>query len=208
MIYMIKADTYESYFFYCNVFVHQLTSSGLEIPDLPAPVIQVVNPKEESTVVSSSSPPAMEEKKASKKSKKIPFISLLGVAIWAIAIRLILNVHFHFTSPIGPGDSLAPGRSRGFCGLASLSPLEEKCESMTSSMGQDGVFQVVNGNGEVVYELTGNKDCPEGCVAGLFIGQDGKIMINGSRVKTTVRAKIDLKPWPFAEDVLVPKMLM
>jgi hypothetical protein len=174
-------------------------------------VVEAPPKKDESTTVISSNTSRPEDKKS--KSKKFPTLSLLAmVAILAVAIRLIMMVHIHFTNPLGPGDILRAGRTRGFCGLASLlspSPLAlEPCEPMTSRMGDDGVFQVVK-KGEVVYELTGEKDCKEGCVAGLLIGQDGKLKINGSsRVKTTLRAKIDLKPWPFAEDVVLPKTFL
>lgn len=74
------------------------------------------------------------------------------------------------------------------------------------TMGEDGVFQVVKA-GEVVYELTG-KDCDQDCVPGLSIDKDGKVTINGARVKTTIKASAELQPWPFSEDVYIPRTFM
>lgn len=193
-----------------NPKVHKmLSNSDLDIADLPEPVekkapeppkpkeLPVEEKKEESTPVVEEPTPAPE---ATTKSSFNVF-SLVAVAIVA---HLILKVHVHYTSPLTIGNTLAPGRSRGFCGLNSLSPFSS-CESAVMTMGDDNVFTVTKG-GEVVYELTG-KDCEEECVPGLTIDEDGKVKINGSRVKTTMKATIDLQPWPFAEDVDVPKTL-
>lgn len=184
-----------------NPNVHNmLMSSGLDIPDLPPPVVKGDKKANEQPVII-----AMQPNKA-KKNKILPTLSLFGIAALAVAVRLILKVHIHYTTPLGPGDVLAPGRSRGFCGLTRLSPTKAKCEPMSMSMGLDGVFQVIK-NGEVLYELTGKECTGDGCIAGLSIDKDGKVKINGSRVKTTSKAKVALKPWPFAEDVVLPKSL-
>ena len=89
------------------------------------------------------------------------------------------------------------------CGLNSILPFSG-CESASMIMGKDGVFLVVKA-GEVVYELTG-KDCDQDC--GLSIDENGKVTINGARVKTTIKASAELQPWPFSEDVYIPRTFM
>lgn len=208
-----------------NPKVHtMLASSGLEIADLPEPAIKPVKQLEKtrSEVVASPSAPATEneeqtvsdtdskpmsapEPPAPSTTKPAPksSINVFALAAFAVVAHLILKVHIHYTTPLGPGDVLAPGRSRGMCGLNSISPFSG-CESASMTMGEDGVFQVVKA-GEVVYELTG-KDCDQDC--GLSIDEDGKVTINGARVKTTIKASAELQPWPFSEDVYIPRTFM
>jgi hypothetical protein len=205
-------------------FFFQLASSGLEIADLPEPAVKPVKQLEKtrSEVVASPSAPAREneeqtvsdpdskpmsvpEPPAPSTTKPAPksSINVFALAAFAVVAHLILKVHIHYTTPLGPGDVLAPGRSRGMCGLNSISPFSG-CESASMTMGEDGVFQVVKA-GEVVYELTG-KDCDQDC--GLSIDEDGKVTINGARVKTTIKASAELQPWPFSEDVYIPRTFM
>jgi hypothetical protein len=209
-----------------NPKVHtMLASSGLEIADLPEPAVKPVKQPEKmrSEVEAAPSAPARSEeqtdfstvsKPMSAPEPPAPFttkpapkssINVFALAAFAVVAHLILKVHIHYTTPLGPGDVLAPGRSRGMCGLNSLSPFSE-CESASMTMGEDGVFQVVKA-GEVVYELTG-KDCDQDCVPGLSIDKDGKVTINGARVKTTIKASAELQPWPFSEDVYIPRTFM
>lgn len=201
---------------------HMLTSSGLEFADLPkAAVVETEMETEKISENSESTAPTDTEKaedsistdteaEANPDSVVIrpepkSSINVFAIAAFAVVAHLILKIHIHYTSPLGPGDTLAPGRSRGTCGLLSLSPFSS-CESSSMIMGEDGIFQVVKG-GEVLYELTG-KLCGDNCVPGLSIDKDGKVKINGARVKTTSKASIDLQSWPFGEGVSIPKTLL
>ena len=175
----------------------QLASSGLEIADLPEAALKQLD-KTRSAVGASPSAESASEPTAPSTTKRV-----FALAAFAVVAHLILKVHIHYTTPLGPGDVLAPGRSRGMCGLNSILPFSG-CESASMTMGEDGVFQVVKA-GEVVYELTG-KDCDQDC--GLSIDEDGKVTINGARVKTTIKASAELQPWPFSEDVYIPRTFM
>jgi len=136
-------------------------------------------------------------------------------AIFAIVFHLVMKTNLHFTSPLGPGSVLENGRERGACGLLSLSPFSG-CESAIAKM-EDGVFSVTKGD-EVVFAISGpvcgdananGNANAEDCVDGLVIGEDGKITIGGKkRVKVLTRAQIDIKPWPFSEDVVLPRNML
>jgi len=208
-----------------NPKVHaMLVSSGLEISDLPDPAERITrkarsppiaptdsvsvpsSPLKEEVIPSpvpapSPSPPPSEPKPPKKQS---PIIVMAALAIFA---HLILKVHVHYTSPLGPGDVLSPGRSRGSCGLTRFNPSVD-CEPSVITMGEDGVLTVTKGE-EVVYQLEGTF-CDSGdaeCVPGLSIGEDGRLKLNGARGKVVTKPVADLTPWPFSEDVTVTKNL-
>ena len=180
----------------------QLTSSGLDIADLPAAEIKAPakedvtppTPVVEPVPVVAALVPAPAAKSA---------ISFFGIAVLAIVVHLILKVDMHYTSPFGPGDALAPGRTRGRCGISGFNPWSP-CEASTILMGENGVLQVIKG-GEVVYEITGKVCGSDDCVAGLAIDEEGIVKIGGERVKVIKEATVDLQPWPFAENVVVPE---
>lgn len=228
-----------------------LTSSGLDIPGLPSPNGTTPQPPKDITIGNKDDAPSstieeptrssrnvlafeasldlQKEKDKStptssptkpsptKSSSIVPFL----LAAMAILSHLFYQIHIHYTTPLGPGDILSPGRSRGFCGLNRYSSSD--CHPSTISMDDHGVLSVTNdlgndndnGNGNVVYQLSGkNAVCPEGtgtgvsaCIPGMSIDAKGNIKINGSRGKVTVKrhASVTLQPWPFEEGVAVPK---
>ncbi len=194
----------------------QLATSGLDIEDLPepvekakpapSPVKEIASPAPEPAIVEKAviEPPApVDEPEPAAKSTNYFAIG----AILAVVVHLILKVNAHYTSPLGPGDALASGRSRGVCGLLAIVPFSS-CEVSVATMGDDGIFTVTQGD-EVIYKLSGNVCGDDAdCVDGLAIDEDGKVTIGGSRVKTLIKASADLKPWPFAEDVTIPKTLL
>mmetsp|Transcript_3419 Transcript_3419/g.4856 ORF Transcript_3419/g.4856 Transcript_3419/m.4856 type:complete len:244 (+) Transcript_3419:86-817(+) len=221
----------------------KLSSSGLEIADLPPPAekktpkpikevststpatatakaavdvevkVKVDEEKEEEKPVTRSAPPtAVVEPPTTTRKYGTPLektsnnFIIMG-AIFAIVFHLVMKTNLHFTSPLGPGSVLENGRERGACGLLSLSPFSG-CESAIAKM-EDGVFSVTKGD-EVVFAISG-PTCgdAEDCVDGLVIGEDGKITIGGKkRVKVLTRAQIDIKPWPFSEDVVLPRNML
>jgi len=232
-----------------NPKVHtMLSSSGLEISDLPppaekktppTPIKEVptpakpivdetkeeekveeepepeVEPEEEEKPVTRSAPPTSEPtppvpatpKYVEPVEKKSGNNFIVMGAIFAVVFHLVMKTNLHFTSPLVPGLVLENGRERGACGLLSLSPFSD-CESAIAKM-EDGVFSVTKGD-EVVFAISGPA-CgdAEDCVDGLVIGEDGKITIGGKKkVKVLTRAKIDIKPWPFSEDVVLPKNML
>ncbi len=134
----------------------------------------------------------------------IPFY----LAFLFLCAQLISQVNEHFTSPLGIGDTLAPGRSRGLCGMTILR--EKPCHGATILMDDEGVLSVIDETaGDIVYQLTGKSECDASnpsCVEGMTIDSKGKIFINGSKPKVSVKRKVDkLKPWPFTEEVTVPR---
>jgi hypothetical protein len=234
-----------------NPKVHtMLSSSGLEITDLPPPAEKktpptpikevptpakapveveeeeekveeepeaVVEEEEEEKPVTRSAPPtAVVEptppvvatpKYVAPVEKKSGNNFIVMGAIFAVVFHLVMKTNLHFTSPLGPGLVLENGRERGACGLLSLSPFSD-CESAIAKM-EDGVFSVTKGD-EVVFAISGPA-CgdAEDCVDGLVIGEDGKITIGGKKkVKVLTRAQIDITPWPFSEDVVLPKNML
>jgi len=211
-----------------NPKVHNmLVSSGLDIMDLPEPVEKeksaptpvkeevaaptlvtepVVEEKAPEPVATRAAPIVPEEPEPEPAKKSTNYFAI--GAILAVLVHLVLKINAHYTSPLGPGDSLASGRSRGVCGLLAICPLTS-CDVSTAVMGDDGVFTVSQGE-DVVFKIAG-KVCGEDdadCVDGLAIDEDGKITIGGSRVKTLTKATVDLKPWPFTEDVTLPKTFL
>ena len=222
----------------------KLSSSGLEIADLPPPAekktpkpikevptpatakaaveVKVDEEKEEEKPVTRSAPPTAvvepptspTRKYAAPLEKTSNNFIVMG-AIFAIVLHLVMKTNLHFTSPLGPGLVWENGRERGACGLLSLSPFSG-CESAIAKM-EDGVFSVTKGD-EVVFaisgpacgDVNGNANAKaEDCVDGLVIGEDGKITIGGKkRVKVLTRAQIDIKPWPFSEDVVLPRNML
>lgn len=208
-----------------NPKVHtMLTTSGLDIQDLPEPVEKAppapspvkeipvpptpeVAPEPEPVTRAVAALPTVDDEKIESpkpqpEPKSTNFFAI--GAILAVIVHLVLKVNVHYTSPLGPGDSLASGRSRGVCGLLALSPLHD-CEVSTATMGEDGVFTVTKGD-DVVFAISG-KVCgdEEDCVDGLAIDEDGKVTIGGSKVKRVTRATVGVAPWPFTEDVFFPK---
>lgn len=226
-----------------NPKVHaMLSSSGLDIPDLPEPVekapkaapapspVKEIAPPpelvEDEPVVEEPTPEPEPEPEVPQTTRAAPVAAptpaipqptpaspkstnffAIG-AILAVFVHLVLKVNVHYTSPLGPGDSLASGKSRGLCGLLGLSPLHD-CDVSTAVMGSDGVFTVSKGD-DVVFAIAGKvcEDDDGDCEDGLAISEDGKITIGGSRVKTITKASADLKPWPFTEDVTLPKTFL
>ena len=75
-------------------------------------------------------------------------------------------------------------------------------------MNDQGILSVAKNSGDIVYQLEGkNTVCNEGdvkCIPGLSIDEWGKVKINGSKGKVTVKAAVKLQPWPFVEGVTVP----
>jgi hypothetical protein len=243
----------------------QLTSSGLEIADLPEvrnkdvppPPTVSIKPEEGEEVTSPSAsasaapvPTLNEEEPAealspAKKTRAIEFNLPEGddllvddlleepneeettptvqpsakkpsssgtgivsfIAFLAIFVHLIQQIHIHYTTPLGPGAILSPGRTRGYCGIHSFSSGD--CAPASMSMSDKGVFTVLDeASGDIVYQLKG-KDAVCGsnpsCIPGLAIDGKGKVKINGSKAKVVVKAKVKLQPWPFAKGVVVPK---
>lgn len=246
-----------------NKKVHQmLTSSGLEIADLPEvrnkdvppPPTVSIKPEEGEEVTSPSAaapvPTLNEEEPAealspAKKTRAIEFNLPEGddllvddlleepeeeettptvqpsakkpsssgtgivsfIAFLAIFVHLIQQIHIHYTTPLGPGAILSPGRTRGYCGIHSFASGD--CAPASMSMSDKGVFTVLDeASGDIVYQLKGkNVVCGSSpsCIPGLAIDGKGKIKINGSKAKVVVKAKVKLQPWPFAKGVVVPK---
>lgn len=214
-----------------NPKVHtMLSSSGLEITDLPPPAekkpaptpikeapptpakVVVEEKEEEPAPVTRSAPPTTVAEPVAPKyvapvEKKSGNNFIVIGAIFAVVFHLVMKTNLHFTSPLGPGLVLENGRERGACGLLSLSPLSD-CESAIAKM-EDGVFSVTKGD-EVVFAISGPA-CGDvdGCVDGLVIDEDGKITIGGKKkVKVLTRAKVSITPWPFSEDVILPKNML
>lgn len=227
-----------------NPKVHtMLSSSGLEISDLPppaekktppTPIKEVPTPakaavdeeeekveeepevtEEEEKPATRSAPPTAEPtptvaatpKYVEPVEKKSGNNFIVMGAIFAVVFHLVMKTNLHFTSPLVPGLVLENGRERGACGLMSLSPFSN-CESAIAKM-EDGVFSVTKGD-EVVFAISGPAcEDAEDCVDGLVIGEDGKITIGGKKkVKVLTRAKIDIQPWPFSEDVVLPRNML
>jgi hypothetical protein len=156
-------------------------------------------------------PEEEETKPEVQPSSKKPSSSGTGIvsfiAFLAIFVHLIQQIHIHYTTPLGPGAILSPGRTRGYCGIHSFSSGD--CAPASMSMSDKGVFTVLDeASGDIVYQLKG-KDAVCGsnpsCIPGLAIDGKGKVKINGSKAKVVVKAKVKLQPWPFAKGVVVPK---
>lgn len=171
--------------------------------------------------VKSRAAPAVEEA-AESKSSGGPSILTILVTIAAVAAGTY-KLNETITSPLGPGDRLAPGSYRSRCGffgfvpdivLTGLADLAEKhapehaglvpevCDAAGIEMGKDGVLRKYSygdkGEGEVMWEISGGV-CPEddeACVPGLVVGENGGLTIGGKPAKVG-SVKDELEPWPF-----------
>mmetsp|Transcript_12467 Transcript_12467/g.15801 ORF Transcript_12467/g.15801 Transcript_12467/m.15801 type:complete len:407 (-) Transcript_12467:286-1506(-) len=206
-----------------NSKVHKmLISSGVKPEDLPEKpkkvkrsVVPPEPPVEEKTPEPEPEPLKPIEEKvtetpapaaadpAPKKEKKSSNHFVIGI-LFAIFAHLFYKAHMNFSSPLAPGSTLSPGKSKSACGLLGFLPFYS-CPELSMTMGTDGVLSVFDG-GEVVFSLTG-KVCgdEDDCTGGVVVSDNGSLLIGGELAKASMKALTAVTPWPFSEDVVYKK---
>ena len=137
---------------------------------------------------------------AGKKSSSGGVVAtLVGLIIPILIAAILYKLNDFVTSPLKPGDVLAPGLFRSKCGILSVLPESiTNCQPALLKMGTDGVLSMYRGD-ELVWEMKGGvcKEGDESCVPGATLGEDGKVTIAGTRVKHTGTKNELVNPWPF-----------
>ena len=124
---------------------------------------------------------------------------LVGTFFPILLAAIIYKLNEYVTSPLKPGDVLAPGLFRSKCGVLSMLPESiTNCDPALVKMGTDGVLTMYRG-GEIVWEMKGGvcKEEDESCVPGATLGEGSKVTIAGVKVKQTGKKDELMSPWPF-----------
>lgn len=125
------------------------------------------------------------------------FTVLLGVALAAILLQVL---HLYVSTPIKPGQVVAPGVWLSKCGLRAFS---SDCQNAFLHMGRDGKLKMYNAQKQVAWEIQGEvcNNTDKDCVRGLQVKEDGSLNIGGKPVQWMAKydKNSDLSPWPFVQ---------
>lgn len=163
--------------------------------------INILTPTSQNHLSSASqlNPTTAEAPKSPNKKSGSSEPSFFGIVIPALVAFLLYKLNDFVTSPLAPGDSLAPGLFRSRCGILTVLPSSiTGCDPALLKMGTDGVLSLYAGD-DLLWEMKGAV-CAEGnaaCVPGAVLDAYGRVTIGGARAKVVGGRGVVNSPWPF-----------